>query len=86
MPQLRNEHADPRGRVQALPVVRVVSMRIITVWEQERKPCPFCGGEAELRDTSFGEYYVKCRKCGINTPAFTRPDTVIKRWNRRVNS
>lgn len=46
----------------------------------ELKPCPFCGGEA---DHSFGEKgdgtpwpYVECVECG----ASTEPDV----WNRRT--
>lgn len=53
---------------------------------EELKPCPFCGGKAILLDTVDGEYYVKCKKCGISTPAWVRAETSMNRWNRRVNS
>ena len=52
---------------------------------EELKPCPFCGGRAELIDTTDGEFYVECRKCGISTRAYVRPETSKRRWDRRVN-
>ena len=57
------------------------------------KPCPFCGGEAELRqydvDADNRWWYVACYTCGISMdPLFwnsgqTREETIMK-WNRRV--
>ena len=41
---------------------------------KELKPCPFCGGEAELR-LSYGRYgfftFVECLFCGGRTKTFT---------------
>ena len=50
--------------------------------EMKLKPCPFCGGEAEL--TVVG---VRCKKtscASIHNPLF--PEKAIETWNRRVQS
>ncbi len=60
------------------------------------KPCPFCGGEAELSmhfwasPTTVVTYYAVCTKCscrmqhsGYNDEE-TRED-IIEAWNRRVD-
>ena len=59
---------------------------------QELKPCPFCGGEAELNHEfmPIEKSYVRCRKCDINGQAFGKAfgyasdDKAIEAWNRRV--
>ena len=67
----------------------------------ELKPCPFCGGEAELFESNISrsvEYsvYIGCPTCGGQTtttsavPATqytvdSTRQTVISRWNRRVS-
>jgi Lar family restriction alleviation protein len=63
--------------------------------ESEIKPCPFCGGEAELRIASeiwrscgkveIGGWKVACKKCEIET-ALENRDTAIKKWNRRSDN
>ena len=39
----------------------------------ELKPCPFCGGRAELRDVSHGigkeQFAVVCNECGASSRA-----------------
>ena len=65
----------------------------------ELKPCPFCGGEAELRTGMEGSLVphlayalCTCKKCGSNSASFN--DTAhngkyvfdaIEAWNRREN-
>ena len=62
--------------------------------QNELKPCPFCGGEANLikrnLKTGFfpsgGTYYVHCKSCLISTQPRKHKEDVIDIWNRRVNS
>jgi Lar family restriction alleviation protein len=54
---------------------------------EQLKPCPFCGGEAEIKDMRDNRIHIKCFKClcqfgevwnkngGINE--------LIKAWNKR---
>lgn len=63
--------------------------------ETELKPCPFCGGQAELRKTLGREnYFVRCKNmCAItcgrhNINGKWRPisqNEAIELWNRRTN-
>lgn len=52
------------------------------------KPCPFCGGEAEIK-LVFGNFTVCCSSCHcaiIPFPYSDSPlDVSVKAWNRRVN-
>ena len=54
----------------------------------ELKPCPFCGGEAEVRkeDTSNGKsYHVTCtNKHLVYLLGFNTEEQAIKAWNRRI--
>ena len=64
----------------------------------ELKPCPFCGGEAELKKESYAfglekieRVYCHCLNCGIATPVcaasldYCAVDKIIEIWNTRVN-
>lgn len=48
------------------------------------KPCPFCGGEPFFMDCD-GWYWVRCRKCGVETPGSDIIEIAENQWNRRVN-
>ena len=57
------------------------------------KPCPFCGGTAELSEGKFDEKamsYVMCRKCEARgeffnvSPRYASAIRAIEAWNRRV--
>lgn len=60
------------------------------VWEPDANgllPCPFCGGNAVLRDGDF-DWFVACEQCYIYSPslrdeAHLERDTAIAAWNRR---
>lgn len=50
------------------------------------EPCPFCGGEAQIRHphvmmTPF--YWVECKKCECQSNTYTTKETAAKAWNRR---
>lgn len=53
------------------------------------KPCPFCGGEAQLHvenDIFFIAVVVRCKKCGISQPypKYENDEDAISTWNRRT--
>ncbi len=52
----------------------------------ELKPCPFCGGPAEVEvPTSAGSWFLAgCQRCSANTEGNSRA-RAIKTWNRRVS-
>jgi len=56
----------------------------------ELKPCPFCGGKAEIFSGGFGERFVACsdvKQCGgrLGTGVwFTNDEDAIKIWNTRT--
>ena len=57
------------------------------------KPCPFCGGEAELSSGRFdgkNTSYVMCKKCAAQgefffvSPRYASAIRAIEAWNRRA--
>lgn len=57
---------------------------------EELKPCPFCGGEAEIIifSAEYGTVTVGCanEECDIAMgKAFFTDEEAIRHWNRRVN-
>ena len=57
---------------------------------EKLKPCPFCGGEAELTKHLNDLYSVQCNttecymEVGLCTGGFTSSLYAIKAWNRRA--
>lgn len=54
----------------------------------ELKPCPFCGGEAELIEHRFCDipntYGVRCPICRVQTDQFyAEKESAVFYWNRR---
>lgn len=52
----------------------------------ELKPCPFCGGEANIDFLGgFNVYRVRCTKCPCDMGRYwySRKDDAKKAWNRR---
>jgi Lar family restriction alleviation protein len=55
------------------------------------KPCPFCGGEAEILYLDYSrEHYVECRNkyCHLDvaTDLSKTKKTAIKHWNKRAKN
>lgn len=46
------------------------------------KPCPFCGGEAEI-SYDYGSAVVLCPHCGMSCGNFKK-DVLIELWNHRA--
>ena len=56
----------------------------------ELKPCPFCGGKAELK-TFWGGFHIRryinvvqCTSCRANSGEWKIKPKAIEAWNRRV--
>lgn len=59
----------------------------------ELKPCPFCGGEAEIISYYFKgtanrmHFFCQCKSCGTrmqNWNGYRTRANAIEAWNRRV--
>jgi Lar family restriction alleviation protein len=53
---------------------------------EELKPCPFCGGDAQV--TYFWQSYshmIVCEDCGNKTPPQHTKDEAVAAWNRRAS-
>ena len=50
---------------------------------EKLKPCPFCGGEAELRIYSAELQFVQCVSCLASSTAFHTGDEAVTAWNKR---
>ncbi len=53
----------------------------------EIKPCPFCGGEAELRVRSYPggpTYQIRCLSCPGGTPETFPEGKAVDTWNQRT--
>lgn len=54
------------------------------------KPCPFCGGEANVQEIEYDKtYFVRCsniKKCSVlpYTFSFANITDAIDAWNRRA--
>lgn len=50
------------------------------------KPCPFCGGEAEIchrTDPDAVVSYARCIKCGTTSVPFLVSQDAVRAWNTR---
>lgn len=61
--------------------------------QTELKPCPFCGGKAEMQITkhcpSGFDYTPRCQNtscCGRLQKKYTVRETAVYMWNRRANN
>ena len=51
------------------------------------KPCPFCGGEAKIRETDIGGFHVCCTNCPCDYGRywFSTKRLAAIAWNRRAH-
>lgn len=47
------------------------------------KPCPFCGGDADLVCAGPGNWYARCRVCVAATDDGSK-ERAVERWNKRT--
>ena len=50
---------------------------------EELKPCPFCGGEAEVRMFTATLIFVQCKNCLAGSTAFSTDEEAVTAWNKR---
>ena len=53
--------------------------------EIKLKPCPFCGGEAEILNVD-DRYTARCRSCFCGTGEYKDPERASETWNRRADN
>ena len=63
------------------------AIKIVRAEIKELKPCPFCGGKAEIEmdDSWYWNYHVLCQECKIGTDCYETADEAIEAWNRRAD-
>ena len=71
--------------------VSVACMEKVRMEMEKLKPCPFCGGKAEMLiseyEDSRKEYLVACTECdGIVERWRETEEEAVEQWNRRVNN
>ena len=47
------------------------------------KRCPFCGGQAEVREFTATLIFVQCKSCLAGTTAFPTGEEAVAAWNKR---
>ena len=60
----------------------LVDQGFTDVVEEELKPCPFCGGEAEWTPNKQG--WIRCPNCGSASIIYDDKQEAVTRWNSRV--
>lgn len=84
-----------KSRVKAL-MLGVPSDRTLIVLENtggmmdklKLKPCPFCGGDAEIQEGKYQglrTFYVSCLGCGARTDLEYAEEFAADLWNERVS-
>lgn len=71
---------------QNLPMFDILDW-LESEYEEELKPCPFCGDEARVIECFHegSEYYwIECKECYGRTTGSLSKDDAIAAWNRRV--
>ena len=50
----------------------------------ELKPCPFCGGRAELTAIPSVSIHYRCKRCTASGPYHTAHKDHVEQWNTRA--
>ena len=50
----------------------------------ELKPCPFCGGRAELTAIPSVSIHYRCKRCKASGPYHTAHKDHVEQWNTRA--
>lgn len=50
----------------------------------ELKPCPFCGGEADIDVFGPDILFIFCKECGAESDAFPTAGEALVAWNTRA--
>lgn len=50
----------------------------------ELKPCPFCGGQAQVRTMALGIAAVYCNVCHASSGAMSNKERAVEAWNWRT--
>lgn len=45
--------------------------------------CPFCGGDALLKNMKKVTFYTECKRCKATTSMFMEEQSAAKAWNQR---
>lgn len=57
---------------------------------EELKPCPFCGGKAEIKSSADNDFWVECalehRFCQVipKTWSYETEQEAVEAWNKRA--
>lgn len=51
----------------------------------ELKPCPFCGGKAQI-NYAGADMLILCSKCLVRTESYHTKAEAVEAWNRRAEN
>lgn len=94
----KNSHSTQNAKIAAHVAVFAIHLRLCLNFGiaevakdggptmiKELKPCPFCGGEAGLKNAHNGFTVVVCETCGCRTRGHTASEmqNAVDDWNSR---
>jgi Lar family restriction alleviation protein len=53
---------------------------------EKLKPCPFCGGQADIIRSANHWFFVRCPACEASKPGFETENDAVEAWNSRSSS